>query len=156
MIDFQGEPEGAGRRVCIVASRFNAMVTERLVQGAIRRLRELGVDDERIDLIRVPGAWELPLAARAAARRGYDAIVALGCVVRGETPHFEYVSRAAIDGLARAEAESGVPVGLGVLTTEDLAQALDRSGGEVGDAGAQAADAALESADLLDRLEDGA
>lgn len=156
MTEFRGEPMGAGRRVLIVASRFNTMVTERLVEGALRTLRERGVEEGSIDLVRVPGAWELSGAVRAAGRRGYDAVVALGAVIRGETPHFEHVCRAAIDGLAAAEAELGIPVGLGVLTTEDLGQALARAGGEVGDAGAQAAEAALEMAELRDRLRDGA
>lgn len=156
MTEFRGEPAGAGRRILIVASRFNAMVTERLVEGAIRTLRERGVEEEGIDVVRVPGAWELPGAVRAAARGGYDAVVALGAVIRGETSHFEHVSRAAIDGLAAAAAELGIPIGLGVLTTEDLGQALARAGGEVGDAGAQAAEAALEMAELRDRLRDGA
>lgn len=152
MTEYRGSTAGAARRVCVVASRFNVMVTERLVDGALARLHERGVTE--VDVVRVPGAWELPLAARAAARGGYDAIVALGCIIRGGTPHFEFVSRAALDGLRAVQLDTGLPIGLGVLTTDDLPQALDRSGGEVGHAGAQAADAALEMAALLEALRD--
>jgi 6,7-dimethyl-8-ribityllumazine synthase len=152
MTEFRGEARGDGLRVCIVVSRFNVMVTERLLEGAIATLRERGVAEADIDVVSVPGAWELGIAARAAADRGYDAIVGLGAVIRGETPHFEYVCEAATQGLLRVQAETRTPVGLGVLTTEDLPQALARSGGDVGHAGAQAADAALEVADLLRRL----
>jgi len=155
MTEFQGRSTGRGLRVCIVASRFNLMVTERLVEGALAALRERGVEESDVDLVRVPGAWELPLAARLASERGYDAIVAVGCVIRGGTPHFEYVSRAALDGLRHVQATTGVPIGLGVLTTDDLPQALARSGGEVGHAGTQAVEAALEMADLARALRDG-
>jgi 6,7-dimethyl-8-ribityllumazine synthase len=156
MTDFEGSPVGAGRRVCVVVSRFNVIVTERLVEGALARLVEAGVEATDIDVVRVPGAWELPHAARAAAGRGYDAIVALGCVIRGETRHFEHIGRAAVDGLARLRDETGIPIGLGILTPETLEQALARSGGAVGHAGVQAAEAALELADLRRRLSDGA
>ncbi|MFV1987369.1 MAG: 6,7-dimethyl-8-ribityllumazine synthase [Gemmatimonadota bacterium] len=153
MTRYQGARRGEGRRVCIVASQFNPMVTERLVEGAREALLASGVEEEAIDVISVPGAWELPIAARAAARKGYDAIIALGCLIRGETAHFEHVSRAAVVGLARVQDQSGIPVGLGVLTPDTLEQALARAGGAVGHAGRQAADAALELADLLDRLD---
>lgn len=152
MTDFRGEPEGEGRRICIVVSRFNLLVTERLLEGAVAALRERGVPEDGIDVISVPGAWELPVAARAAAGRGYDALVALGCVIRGETAHFDHVSRAATDALSRIQTETGVPVGLGVLTPDTMEQAIARSGGEVGHAGVQAVEAALEMADLLGRL----
>ncbi len=152
MTEYQGVPTGAGRRVCIVVSRFNLLVTERLLEGARARLVEVGVREDDLDILRVPGAWELPWAARRAAREGYDAIVALGCVVRGETPHFDFVSRAALDGLRAVMSESGTPIGLGVLTADTMAQAMARAGGEVGNAGVQAVDAALELADLDTRL----
>ncbi len=155
MTEFEGTSAGRGRRVCIVASRFNLMVTERLLEGALATLERRGVRADEVDIVRVPGAWELPLAAQAVATRGYDAIVALGCVIRGGTPHFEFVSRAALDGLRAVQLATGVPIGLGVLTTDDLAQALARSGGEVGHAGAQAVDAALEMADLVAALRTG-
>lgn len=155
MTEYQGRKTGRGRRVCVVASRFNLMITERLLDGALVALFEHGVAETDVDVIRVPGAWELPAAAKHAAERGYDAIVALGCVIRGETPHFDFVSRAALDGLRQVQLSSGVPIGLGVLTTEDVPQALDRSGGDVGHAGVQAVEAALEMADLGQTLRDG-
>ncbi|MCG8469075.1 MAG: 6,7-dimethyl-8-ribityllumazine synthase [Gemmatimonadetes bacterium] len=148
----RGAPTGEDRRVCILVSRFNLIVTDRLLEGARDALIEHGVREIDIEVVSVPGAWELPAAARAASDRGYDAIVALGCVIRGETAHFDHVSRAAVDGLARVQHESGVPVGLGILTPEDMTQAMARAGGDVGHAGVQAAEAALEMADLLERL----
>lgn len=155
MTEYRGTSTGRGRRVCVVASRFNLMVTERLLDGALAALAERGVAESDVDVVRVPGAWELPVAAGLATARGYDAIVALGCIIRGETPHFDHVSRAALDGLRHVQATTGVPIGLGVLTTEDLPQALDRSGGDVGHAGVQAVEAALEMADLAQTLRNG-
>lgn len=155
MTRYEGDAAGRGRRVCVIASRFNLMVTERLLDGALLALAERGVAEPDVDVIRVPGAWELPLAARLAAERAYDAVVALGCVIRGGTPHFDFVSRAALDGLREVQTATGVPIGLGVLTTDDLPQALDRSGGDVGHAGVQAVEAALEMAALVDALRDG-
>jgi 6,7-dimethyl-8-ribityllumazine synthase len=152
MTHYQGAPTGEGRRVCIVASRFNLMVTDRLVDGAREALRAGGVAEDAVDVVSVPGAWELPFAARSVAVRGYDAIVAVGCLIRGETAHFDHVSRAAVDGLLRVQEECGVPIGLGILTPDTLEQALARAGGKVGHAGIQAAEAALEMADLVDRL----
>lgn len=152
MTHYQGTVDGSGLRVCIVSSRFNLMVTDRLVDGARERLIEAGVDDASIDVVSVPGAWELPVAARRVATRGYDAIVAVGCVIRGETAHFDHISRAAMDGLARVQEETGIPVGLGILTPDTLEQALARAGGEVGHAGVQAAEAALELVSLGARL----
>lgn len=152
MTHYQGTPTGEGRRVCIVASRFNLMVTDRLVDGARDALQAQGVEADAIDVVLVPGAWELPLAARSVASRGYDAIVAVGCLIRGETAHFDHVSRAAVDGLLRVQVDSGIPIGLGILTPDTLQQALARAGGDVGHAGIQAAEAALEMADLVQRL----
>lgn len=143
---------GPRAKVCIVVSRFNSRVTRRLLEGATSALLECGLEESHLDIVYVPGAWELPLAARAAAGGGYDAIVALGCVIRGETAHFDHVSRAAADGLARVQLDSGVPVGLGVLTPDTLDQALARAGGELGNAGTEAARAALRMADLRRRL----
>ncbi len=128
------------------------MVTSRLLDGAQDRLTDAGVEPSRIDVVHVPGAWELPLAAQMAADRGYHAIVALGCVIRGETAHFDVVAKGAADGLARVQSDSGVPIGLGMLTPDTLAQALERAGGSVGHAGAQAAEAALNMASLKDQL----
>lgn len=154
MSEFQGEPTGAGRRVCILVSRFNLLVTERLLEGARDTLLEHGVSEANLDVVYVPGAWELPMAAARVAERGYDAIVALGCVIKGETAHFEHVSRAATEGLGRVQLETGIPIALGVLTPGNMSQAMARAGGEVGHAGVQAAEAALEMADLRGRLSD--
>lgn len=144
-------PEGGGRvpaallrdaRACLVVSRFNRRVTRRLEEGARAALEDAGISPDDIDLVRVPGAWELPFAVR---QRGpeYDVVVAVGCVVRGETPHFEYICRAATDGLLQCQLD-GLPVGFGLLTTESLEQGLARAGGEKGNKGAEAARAALE------------
>lgn len=153
MTEFQGTPRGQGRRFAIVASRFNQMVTERLLAGARACLAEHGVAENDIDVVFVPGAWELPLAAqRMAERGGYAAIIALGCVIEGETRHFEYVAGPAANGLARVALDARVPVTLGVLTTMDLEQALARAGGRLGNKGWDAALAALELADLDARL----
>jgi 6,7-dimethyl-8-ribityllumazine synthase len=139
----QGQPDGSGKRFCLVVSRFNRLVTERLAEGARNALERHGVNSEDVDEVRVPGAWELPWAARRAAGSGYDGLVALGCVIRGETPHFDYVCRGATDGLAALVAE-GVPVGFGLLTCDTHEQAMDRAGGDAGNKGEEAALAALE------------
>lgn len=153
MAELQGVPRGAGTRVAIVMSRFNGQVTSRLLSGAIACLTHHGVREEDVDVLSVPGAWELPLAARLAADRGaYAAIVALGCVIRGETSHFDFVAGPAANGLARVAEETRVPVALGLLTTDDLGQALARAGGRLGNKGWDAAEAALEMADLARRL----
>lgn len=146
-------PGSAGRRFAIVTSRFNELITARLRAGARNCLLEHGVRAADIAEVAVPGAWELPLAASLLARQGYHGIVAIGCVIRGDTPHFEYVARAAAEGLARVSLAERVPIGFGVLTTEDDDQALARAGGREGNKGWDAALAALEMADLRDRLE---
>lgn len=148
----EGELEGDGRRVCLVASRFNRLVVERLVDGARATLEGAGVAEDDVDLIWVPGAWELPWAAARAVDAGYDAVVALGCVIRGETPHFEYICGAATRGLGDLSVRSDVPVTLGLLTCDTADQARERAGGSHGNKGADAAEAALELADLAGRL----
>jgi 6,7-dimethyl-8-ribityllumazine synthase len=150
--EFRGSPEGAGRRFAIVVSRFNPLITERLVAGARACLIEHGVAESAIDLISVPGAWELPVAAQTAAARDYAAIIAIGCVIRGDTPHFDYVAGAAASGLERISLDAGLPIAFGVLTTDDVDQALARAGGREGNKGWDAALAALEMADLLHKL----
>lgn len=154
----QGELNGAGRRFAIVASRFNETVTDRLAAGANDCLTRHGVEDSAVDLIRVPGAWELPGAVDRAASTGrYDGIVAVGCVVRGETPHFDYVAGTAASGLSRVALNTSVAVGFGLLTTDTAEQAAARAGGKYGNKGAEAALSALEMVDLYRRLEeDGA
>lgn len=153
MTEYSGEPDGRGRRFCLVASRFNQLVTSRLVEHAREELLRRGVRDEDIDVVLVPGAWELTSAARRALDCGYDGIVALGCVVRGETPHFEYICRSVTDGLTALCRESGTPITFGVLTAETMAQAMARAGGETGNQGMAAAAAALEMVDLFARFD---
>ena len=153
-MDLRGQPAAGGRRFAIVASRFNELVTERLLAGARACLQNHGVASGDVDVISVPGAWELPIAAKLAAdTRQYGAIIALGCVIRGDTPHFDYVAGPAAEGLARVSLAAGIPVAFGVLTTEDTAQALARAGGREGNKGWDAALTALEMADLAARLE---
>lgn len=148
----RGERQGRGRRFCLVASRFNRLVVERLVEGARTVLEEAGVEEEDLDLVWVPGAWELPWAAARAVDGGYDAVVALGCVIRGETPHFDYICEAATRGLGELTVRGEVPVTLGLLTCDTADQARERAGGSHGNKGAEAAEAALELADLAGRL----
>ena len=139
------------RRIAIVASRFNEAVTEQLIAGAREALREAGTGDP--DLVWVPGAFELPLIARELASSGrYDAVVCLGAVIRGETAHFDFVAGEAARGIADASRDTGVPVMFGVLTTDTLEQAMARAGGPEGNRGADAVRAALEMADLLERV----
>jgi 6,7-dimethyl-8-ribityllumazine synthase len=139
--------------VAVIVSRFNDEVTTRLLEGARDALRRHRVPDSRVDVVWVPGAFELPVAAEAAAVSGrYDAIVALGCVIRGETPHFEYVAGEAARGLSNVALAHRIAVGFGVLTTETLEQALARAGGPAGNKGVEAAEAALQTADALDQL----
>ncbi|MCU0975275.1 MAG: 6,7-dimethyl-8-ribityllumazine synthase [Steroidobacteraceae bacterium] len=141
-------------RFVILAARFNERVVEGLVRGAVDALRRHGAGDKQIEIVRVPGAYDMPLAARRLAQsRRYDAIVALGAVIRGATAHFDYVAGECSSGLARVSQETGVPVGFGVLTTDTAEQAMDRAGGKAGNKGADAALAALELANLLRRLE---
>jgi 6,7-dimethyl-8-ribityllumazine synthase len=139
--------------VAVLVSRFNEEVTTRLLAGAREALRRHAVPDSRVDVVWVPGAFELPVAAEAAAAaERYDVLVALGCVIRGETAHFEYVAGEAARGLGNVALAHRIAVGFGVLTTDTLEQALARAGGAAGNKGAEAAEAALQTADALDRL----
>jgi len=148
----EGRPDGKGLRIAIACARFNAAVCERLLAGAVSELERLGVRSEDIVIARVPGAFELPLVALHLARGGADAVVCLGAVVRGETPHFEYVAGATAGGIARVAEQTGVPVLFGVLTTETWEQALERAGGRVGNKGTEAAAGAVEMANLVRAL----
>jgi 6,7-dimethyl-8-ribityllumazine synthase len=135
-------------RFAIVASEYNTVIADRLIDGAKRALKA----QKEVTLIRVPGSFEIPLAVKqAAASEKYDGVVALGCVLRGETPHFEYISRAVSDGLQRVALETGIPVGFGVLTVHTVEQAMERSG-ESGNKGFEAAMATLEMIDVLRRI----
>ncbi len=147
-----GATDASGLRFAIVSSRFNAVVTDRLVAGARSCLSEHGARPGDIEVFSVPGAWELPLAAKHLAAHGFDAIIAIGCVIRGDTPHFEYVAGAATNGLAQVQLESGIPIGFGLLTVENNDQAFARAGGREGNKGWESALAALEMALLPRKL----
>ncbi len=154
MAEFNGTPNGEGRRYAVLASRFNSAITSRLADGAMDALVRHGAKVDDVDLVWVPGAWELPFAARRlAATERYNAIVVVGAVIRGDTPHFEFVAGEASRGLADASSEYEIPIGFGLLTTDDLAQAEARAGGEHGNKGWDAAIAALEMSDLFERLD---
>jgi len=152
--ELQGSPRAPRQvRVAVVVARYNEIVTGRLLEGARQCLREKGVPEAQVDVVWVPGAFELPVAAEAAAASGrYAAIVALGCVIRGETPHFEYVAGEAARGLGNVALAHRLAVGFGVLTTESLEQAMARAGGAAGNKGYEAAEAALTTADVLAQL----
>ncbi|HSH44162.1 MAG TPA: 6,7-dimethyl-8-ribityllumazine synthase [Arenicellales bacterium] len=144
---------GSGRYALIVA-KFNSLISDRLLDGALGALRQHGAADDSLHVVRVPGAFELPLAARSLAKSGtVNGIVALGCVIRGATPHFDYVAGGCSDSLARVQMDYGVPIGFGVLTVENLEQALERAGSKAGNKGADAALAMLEMANLLQKLD---
>lgn len=153
MHDVKTAFDAAGFRVGLVAARFNGNIVERLIVGARETLLQLGVLDEHIELVRVPGAWEVPAALDALAESGrFDALVALGAVIRGETPHFDYICNECAAGCARVTARTGLAVGFGVLTCDDAEQATARAGGKAGNKGREAAEAALEMACLLRSL----
>lgn len=142
-----------GKRFAIAAARFNAFITEKLVAGAIDALTRHGVKDDNITLAWVPGAFELPLVTQKLANSGeYDAVIALGCVIRGSTSHYDYVCNEAAKGIAAAAANSGRPVIFGILTTDTIEQAIERAGTKHGNKGAEAAIAAIEMADLMGKL----
>lgn len=150
----RGTVDAAGLRISVLVARFNAEVTDRLLEGALACLGEHGADPGAVDVFRVPGAWELPqAAARIVAKGDHDAVVTLGCVIRGDTPHFEYVCAEASRGLGAVARGSRVPVVFGVLTTDTRAQALERAGEGRGNKGYEAALAALEMVGLYRALE---
>lgn len=153
MRTLRGKPDPAGRRFAVVASRFNDAVTDRLLAGCVDRFREAGVEDDDLLVVSVPGAFEIPLTAGALASSGeFDAVVALGAVIRGETDHYDHICREVAAGISAVSLETGVPCIFGVLTTETEEQALDRCGGAHGHKGRDAADTAMEMADLMERL----
>ena len=154
MAEFTGEPNGTGRRFAVVGSRFNEEITSKLVDGALECLVKHMTALDDIDVVWVPGAWELPAAVeRLLASDRYDGIVAVGAVIRGDTPHFDYVAGEASRGLSELQREFNVPIGFGLLTTDNDAQAEARSGGAHGNKGWDAALAALEMVDLFARLD---
>ena len=149
----EGTGRAAGLRFAVVVSKYNDFVTDRLQTGALSALAAAGVASGDITVVRVPGAFEIPLAAQHAAESGrYDAIVCLGCLIRGETPHFEYISSAVSQGLTTAAAATGVPMSFGVLTTNSVEEALARAGDGSGNKGHEAAVAAIEMAEVVAQL----
>jgi 6,7-dimethyl-8-ribityllumazine synthase len=154
MAEFSGTPAGEHRRFAVVASRFNQVIVEKLVDGALDALVRHGVAADNVDVVWVPGAWELPIVARRLLSSDrYDALVAVGAVIRGDTPHFDYVAGEASRGLATASVEFETPIGFGLLTCDNDEQARERAGGAHGNKGWDAALAALEMADLFGRLD---
>lgn len=154
--DVRGEIDASGLRVAVLVARFNAEITDSLLDGALQALREHGAVEDDVTTIRVPGAWELPQAAARAVETGrFDAVVTLGCVIRGETPHFDYVCQEASLGLGAVARASHVPVVFGVLTTDDEAQARARSGAGKDNKGYEAAMAAVQMVHAYRHLEGG-
>ena len=149
----EGQLTATGLRFAIIVSRFNSFITERLLAGAMDALTRSGGSPDLIDIVKVPGSWEVPLAAGEVARqKRYDAVIRLSAVIRGETPHFDYVAAEAAKGIAHVSAETGVPVAFGVLTTNTLEQAIDRAGAKGGNKGFDAAMTAIEMANLMRTL----
>jgi len=146
----EGKLAGEGLNIALVVGRFNAFITERLLEGALDCLRRHGVADNGLTVVRVPGAWEIPLAAKKLAQAGaQDAVICLGAVIRGSTPHFDYVAAEVSKGIAQVSLESGIPILFGILTTDTLEQAVERAGSKAGNKGYAAAEAALEMVNLL-------
>ena len=148
----EGDLQGQGVKVSIVVSRFNGFITDRLLEGALDALRRHGVEEKGITVIRVPGSFEIPLGVRRAAGQKVDAVIALGALIRGGTPHFDYLSAEVTKGVAQVMLETGIPVSFGVLTTDTVEQAIERAGAKAGNKGAEAAQSALEMVSLLRRM----
>ncbi|HET6401265.1 MAG TPA: 6,7-dimethyl-8-ribityllumazine synthase [Candidatus Kapabacteria bacterium] len=152
VIHTKGDLDGSELRIGIVVSRWNREITDALLAGALRALAACSVPEEQVTIVEVPGALEIPLVAEELASQGFDAIIAIGCVIKGETAHFEHVSRLALDGITNVSRDYELPVTCGILTTYDFAQARARSGLDDDNAGSQAALAAIETAKLLRSL----
>lgn len=149
----EGKISAEGFRFAIIVGRFNDFISSRLVEGAMDALNRHGADGEKISLVKVPGAFEIPIAAKRLAQTGnYDAIICLGAVIRGATPHFDYVAAEVSKGIANVALETGIPITFGVLTTENLEQAIERAGSKSGNKGWDAAVAAMEMVNLFDTL----
>ena len=150
---YEGKLTGSKKRFGIVVSRFNELINKKLLDGAMDRLTRQGVRSEDIDIAWVPGSWEIPIAAQKMAQaKKYDAIICLGTIIKGETPHFDYIAGQAAKGIAQVALNSGIPVEFGIITSETLEQAIERAGTKRGNKGAQAAEAAIEMANLCDQL----
>jgi 6,7-dimethyl-8-ribityllumazine synthase len=149
----EGDLSANGLRFAIIVGRFNSFISERLLAGALDALTRSGCSQDNIEIVRVPGSWEMPVVARELVKsKRHDAIIALGAVIRGDTPHFDYVAGEMARGLAEVARESGVPIAFGVLTTNNVEQAVDRAGAKSGNKGFDAAMSAIEMANLMRRL----
>lgn len=153
MNTYEGELQAKGLKFAIIVSRFNDFITNKLLGGAVDALVRHGAAEKDMDLIKVPGSFEIPLAAKiAAGKKKYDAVICLGTVIRGATPHFDYVAAEAAKGIAAASMDTGVPIAFGVLTTDTIEQAVERAGSKSGNKGWDAAMVAIEMAQLLKKL----
>jgi len=151
---YEGDLQVKGAQFCLIVSRFNSFVVESLLSGAVDTLKRHGADENNLQIVRVPGAFEMPLAARRIAeKKQFDAIVALGAVIRGGTPHFEYVAGECTKGLSQVSAQYNIPVAFGVLTVDTIEQAIERSGTKAGNKGVEAAMSAIEMVNLLHALD---
>lgn len=150
MKEYSAELTSEGKKYAVVVARFNHFITDRLVEGCIDTLKRHGVKDEEIEIIRVPGAFEIPLAAQKASKKDYDAIITLGAVIRGDTPHFDYVCAEVSKGVANVSLNTGKPIIFGVITTDTIDQAIQRAGVKSGNKGSDAALSAIEMANLID------
>ena len=152
----EGNLNAKGLKFAIVVSRFNSFVTDRLLAGALDGLARSGAADSDIEIVRVPGSWEMPVAVAAVAReKRHDAVLCLGAVVRGDTPHFDHIAAEAAKGMAQVSLETGVPVAFGLLTTNTLEQAIERAGAKQGNKGFDAAQSAIEMGNLMRELRRG-
>ncbi len=150
---FEGNLSAKGLKVAVVAARFNDFIGDRLLSGALDTLVRSGADEDDIDIIRVPGSFEMPVVLRRLAeKRTYDAIICVGAIIRGSTPHFDYVAAEASKGIARISAEYGIPIGFGIITADTIEQAIERAGTKSGNKGRDAALTAIELANLLKTL----
>jgi 6,7-dimethyl-8-ribityllumazine synthase len=149
----EGQLNASGLKFAIIVSRFNSIITERLLAGALDGLNRTGGDPEATEIVKVPGSWELPVVARELAnQKRHDAIICLSAVIRGDTPHHEYIASEATKGLAQTSLESGIPISFGVLTCDTVEQAIDRAGAKNGNKGFDAAMSAVEMANLMRQL----
>ncbi len=151
----EGTLSGNGLKLCIIATRWNEFIVEKLTSGAVSAAKRHGVAEDNIEIVMVPGAYEIPFIARKlAATKRYDAIIALGCVIRGSTPHFDYVAGEAAKGIASAANDTNVPISFGVLTTDTIEQSIERAGTKAGNKGEEAAIVAIEMANLSRTIEE--
>jgi len=150
MNTYEGQLVTSNEKFCLIVSRFNDFIGAKLLSGALDELKRHGVDEKNIDVVKVPGAFEIPLAAQKCAKSGkYNALIALGAVIKGSTPHFDYISAELSKGIAQVSLQTGVPVAFGVLTTDSIEQAIERAGTKAGNKGSDAAKTAIEMANLV-------